>query len=182
MGALGETDLAERAGHHGQCQRAGSEVLRLGQHARGDEAALDDRVLYPRHHHVDAGGAQAAAERRIAFDVGCGQRPLETVGLLAFQGDPVDHEAGCFVPGQPLWCGHRCVLQTCIGPGFKLLAQGAFALLLAKQLLIGGGQLLGMHRRADQCDGGGQRGQRGQRGQEQGAPGSAIHTGASRGG
>jgi hypothetical protein len=33
-----------------------------------------------------------------------------------------------------------------------------------------------MHRRADQCDGGGQRGQ------EQGTPGSAVHTGASRGG
>lgn len=34
-----ETDVADATGNDGQCQRAGCEVLRRGEDARGDEAA-----------------------------------------------------------------------------------------------------------------------------------------------
>ena len=55
---IGEHGLAEPARHHRQRQRALVEVLRCRQHARGDIATGDDRVLHTLHHHVDAFGSR----------------------------------------------------------------------------------------------------------------------------
>ncbi|KAG1316687.1 hypothetical protein G6F62_013339 [Rhizopus arrhizus] len=61
--------------------------------AGGDVAALDDRVLHAFHHHVHAGGAQAAPRGGVAARIGGRQRPAEAVGKIALQRDGVDGEA-----------------------------------------------------------------------------------------
>ena len=67
---IGERGLAEPARHHRQRQRALVEILRCRQHARGDIATRDDRVLHTLHHHVDAFGPQATAGGRIVDRIG----------------------------------------------------------------------------------------------------------------
>ncbi|MNN14369.1 hypothetical protein D3C81_1274310 [compost metagenome] len=67
--------------------------------------------------------------------IGCGQRPLEAPGGLAFQHDAINAHAGLLLRRQALTLFTLAVLKAHIGPAFLLLAQYAFALLLAQQLL-----------------------------------------------
>lgn len=132
---LGEHRVAESPGHHRQGQRAGIQILRCRQHAGGDIAPGDDRVLYALHHHVDALGAQAASAGRIICGVGRGQRPLEARRVLTLQHDVVHAYAGLFLRRQTIAPHVSAALKAHVGPAFLLLAQDAFTLLLAQQFL-----------------------------------------------
>lgn len=135
---IGEHGLAEPARHHRQRQRALVEVLRCRQHARGDIATGDDRVLHTLHQHVDAFGSQATASGRIVRRVGRRQCPAEALAVFAFQHDAIDAYARVLLRRQAVALLLRVPLQADVGALFLLLAQHAFALLLPQQFLRGG--------------------------------------------
>ena len=134
-----EADGRDAPGDHRQHQGAGGQVLRGGQHAGGDPAARNQGLLGTGQHHVDAGGAQAAVQRRVRSALArtrarVGQRrqdPLERLGALAHQRDAPDAKARALVVRDALDRGCRGTRQALVDAALVLLAQGALALLLA---------------------------------------------------
>lgn len=131
-GCVGETDGADAARHQHQVQLAAAQVLRRGQHARGDVAGGDQRVLHLADDGVDAGAAQAQAG-------GVGhrtQRPRELRRLIALQGDVAYREARDFVERIDGGGLDRLARQAHGGPLlFDLLVLCPLPLLLTLDLL-----------------------------------------------
>lgn len=107
----GKADLADAPGDQLQAQFARAQVLGRRHDAGSDVAAPDQGILDLPEQHVDAGAAQATAQRGL----GGAQGPLEVPGLLAFEPDPVDHETGRLLRRIP--CKERCLrtLQPYVG-------------------------------------------------------------------
>ena len=151
IGAGSKADLADAPRYHAQGQGATAQVLRFGQHARGDVAARDDGVLHAAHQHIDGLRAQAAPQRRVrraqVISAGALQCPLELRGILAAQHKLVNRKTRCFACRQAVG-GHggRRLNQAHVGIAFLLLAQEALALLLAYQFLAGIVALAGARR------------------------------------
>ena len=98
-------------------------------------APFDDRILNALHDQVDGFATEALANRRIVVALSGPERPLETLGLVAFEDQAIDGEARAFVLRQTAvfeWFG---ALQANIGALFLLVAQGLFTLLLADQFI-----------------------------------------------
>ena len=138
--ALAHADRVDASRHHGQAQHAGGQVLGRGQHARGDEAFLDQRVLQPRDQRGHAGGAQAAADRGVVALRAVQRADLAGhAGLVldAVQLDPGDEETGRLVVAQALTRGGRAGAQAHVGFALQRLALLRLALLLELALRVG---------------------------------------------
>ncbi len=133
IAAVGEADGGDAAGDQRERERAPAQVLRRREHAGGDVTPRDDGLLQPREDDVDALGAEAAAQRVVAavFTGGGGEDALEVAGELAVEHDALDAKARALVPGQAPGFGRRRGLQAAVDRALLLLAQRAFALLLA---------------------------------------------------
>lgn len=78
------------------------------------------------------------ANWRIVFAIGGAYRPLEAVGLVAFENQAIDGKARAFIFWQTAdfeWFGP---LQANVGRLFLLVALSLFALLLADQFIAAG--------------------------------------------
>ncbi len=66
QGGLGrQADGGDATGHERQRQGAARQILRCSENARGDPAARDQGRLRTGQHHVDPGGAEAAADGAV---------------------------------------------------------------------------------------------------------------------
>lgn len=78
------------------------------------------------------------ADRRIVFAIGSAYRPLEALGLVAYEDQVIDGEARAFIFWQTANFERFGALQVDIGRLLLLVALGLFALLLADQFIAAG--------------------------------------------